>query len=710
MIFCQEWQAKFFLVVLGFAAVFRNQVYSSPIHGVPTTRGIPISRAVPGGWFTDARISNAFFTASQKLKVPLKTEVKEPFSKDEMNDLGVVLEETARILAQECQLDYRAVAELFSRGINTLTTDISKYCPIHLQNKLCKVTKYREMDGSCNNLESSQWGSANTAFTRFIPSAYGDGISTPRLSSTGQELPSSRLISNLVHPEDALPERGVSLFFVGWGQFLAHDTLSAAETTGITCCQGPDVNNPSCLPINIPQNDPFYSRFRQTCMEFKRSRSGVKDNCKLGNRQQLNQISSVIDGNTVYSNDAQTLRKLRTFIGGEMKTLPAFSHLGLKDLLPLKLENPDQGCIRHNSSVNCFMAGEPRVNEHSILVSHHLLMLREHNRLAKELALINPHWTDETIFQETRHIVAALNQHITLKEYVPLVVGGQKGLHTYGLTSPTHGYYTGYDKNINPSIATEFSTAAFRFGHSLIPSLIERWSQCHQLIGKERLSGMLLQPFNMLKPGYADEYLVGMLNQPGLAMGDSMSTEVTEHLFERPDGPRFGMDLASLNIQRGRDHGIPSFNRWREWCGLKPVRTWTEAAQIFTKNSSMWYSRIYKSPEDIDLWSGGLSEVPEHGSLLGPTFSCILGRQFYNLRAGDRFWYENPGWPSSFTPPQLNQIRQYSLARLICDNSDGVKTIQRKAMLLPDPQINPRVHCAQIPKLDISYWRDQRRK
>ena len=86
---------------------------------------------------------------------------------------------------------------------------------------------------------------------------------------------------------------------------------------------------------------------------------------------------------------------------------------------------------------------------------------------------------------------------------------------------------------------------------------------------------------------------------------------------------------------------------------------------------------------------------------VGPTFSCIIGRQFHNIRFGDRSWkdlircletifspdfstrnffcrffYENGGWPSSFTLEQLEQIRRFSLARLLCDNTDQIETIQ----------------------------------
>lgn len=78
---------------------------------------------------------------------------------------------------------------------------------------------------------------------------------------------------------------------------------------------------------------------------------------------------------------------------------PAFSEYGLKDMLPLKLDIPDEGCTRSNRSQFCFDAGEIRVNEQLILTTMHTIWAREHNRVANKLAEVNPHWDDETLYQ-----------------------------------------------------------------------------------------------------------------------------------------------------------------------------------------------------------------------------------------------------------------------------------------------------------------------
>ena len=62
--------------------------------------------------------------------------------------------------------------------------------------------------------------------------------------------------------------------------------------------------------------------------------------------------------------------------------------------------------------------------------------------------------------------------------------------------------------------------------------------------------------------------------------------------------------------------------------------------------------------------------------MVGPTLACLIGKQFHNFRHGDRFWYENGGWPSSFTLEQLAEIRRVKLPRVLCDNSDDLETVQ----------------------------------
>merc|ERR1719228_713382 len=161
--------------------------------------------------------------------------------------------------------------------------------------------------------------------------------------------------------------------------------------------------------------------------------------------------------------------------------------MGLLDLLPLAIEDPDEGCIRPSEDMFCFRTGDPRVNEQTVLCIIHTIMIRNHNLIARELGKINPHWSDETLYQEARHINIAIIQHITFNEYLPLLLG-KDNIHKHGLVLYMDGYYDGYDEKIDPSNANGFASAAYRFGHSLLPSTVERWSHKHQFVMKADLA------------------------------------------------------------------------------------------------------------------------------------------------------------------------------------------------------------------------------
>jgi len=124
--------------------------------------------------------------------------------------------------------------------------------------------------------------------------------------------------------------------------------------------------------------------------------------------------------------------------------------------------------------------------------------------------------------------------------------------------------------------------------------------------------------------------------------------QVTNHLFQEPAND-YGKDLASINIQRAREHGIPSYSAWRQYCKLPAIKSWSSMLTDISNATVKAYYDLYTTPEDVDLWSAGVSERSIDDSIVGPTFGCIIAKTFSDLKKGDRFWYENPGLPNSFT-------------------------------------------------------------
>ncbi|KMQ96941.1 chorion peroxidase [Lasius niger] len=632
---------------------------------------------------------------------------------EDLATIGELLLDISANLAQTYGLTYEEIEKSLPL-IDTSKTLIREVCPAYLSNVECRPGKYRRYDGLCTNLQNPTWGATLSPFARLMSPRFADGLTAPRISVTGRDLPLSRVVSRTMHPDDGFHDHAGTVMVIAWGQFMDHDyTLTGTPLDPLNrndpeeCCgRPPHLKNPYCNEILIPEDDYFYRLFNVHCMDFVRAFPAVRPGCRLGSRVPFNLLTGVLDANTVYGITEAFARKLRTGYGGLLRMNPVFSEYGLKDLLPLKLDIPDEGCTRPNRSMYCFEAGEIRVNEQLVLTCMHTLLAREHNRLAKALAIVNPHWDDEILFQEARRIVIAEIQHITYNEFLPILLG-KDVMEKFGLLLEKENYWNGYDPNINPGVIDAFAAAAFRFGHSLLPTAVERWSKAHKFIASKRLSDLIRRPYDLYRAGVFDEYFMGLMNQVAQAMDDSITQEVTNHLFKKV-GAKFGMDLVSFNMQRGREFGIPSYMEFRKYCGLPEANTFEELFGSMPNETVRRYSTIFEHPADVDLWSGGVSERPLPGSMLGPTFACLIATQFSHSRRGDRFWYELPNQPSSFTLEQLNEIRKTKLSRLICDNTDLIDTIQIYPMVLPDHEINPRVPCRSgiLPSIDLSKWAD----
>lgn len=493
--------------------------------------------------------------------------------------------------------------------------------------------KNRSIDGSGNNLTNSVWGAANTPMFRELPAEYGS--SDPKNAMGGQNRPTPRLISNTLsdEPEDVQNARDLSGLTYIWGQFLDHDiTLSP---TGAT----------ESVPITLPSGEKIFS----SPIPFKRSvvhpGTGVTTP-----REQTNAQTSWVDASQVYGTNAADARWLRSYSNGKLKVsagnmLP-FNTLSGEYDSPLDLNAPKMD-DDNNRTKKTFVAGDPRAAEHPGLTSLHTVFLREHNRICDRLksqGLTN----DEEIYQKARKEVGALMQVVTYGQW----------LSALGVSLNTYG---GYKSNVRPDISNLFSTAAYRWHTMVENDIIFRDNDCRGFGPVELPLKDVFFNINIVR-----KYDIGVLLK-GLSVHQQYETDlkVNHGLRNFLFGPGSGLDLVSLNLQRGRDHGLPHYNAVRKFYTGTTASTFYDITQESSNSAKM--QSLYGNVNNVDLWVGLFGEPRMAGKSVGKTLDAIIRAQFEKLRDGDYYYYLND--------PELaadrSRIASTTLADIIARNSSA---------------------------------------
>lgn len=497
----------------------------------------------------------------------------------------------------------------------------------------------RTYDGTSNNLNNIEWGASFSNLQRLGEASYSDGVT----SMVFTDRAGAREISNTIvnqAPNESIPNSyGTSDYSWQWGQFIDHD---------IDLTDG-SADEPQDIPV--PIGDPYFdpNSTGTAVISFNRALYDPDTGTDSNNvRQQENEITSWIDGSMIYGSDEERASALRE--GGNSPFLATSAG----DFLPFntgELTNAN-GPVPDPSSL--FLAGDIRANEQVGLTAMHTLFVREHNRIARQLQQENPEANAETVFQMARRLVVAQIQIITFNEHLPALIGPD--------AIPP---YRGYDPSINPTIYNEFSAAAYRLGHSMVNDQILRIDADGQSIeaGPLTLAQAFFSAPQILQSESAFESVLrGLAAQEHQAIDVKVIHTLRNLLFGAPGSG--GLDLTALNIQRGRDHGLPSYNDMRATMGLSPVNSFEEITNDIELQQSL--RDAYGDVSKVDLWIGGLAETPlsEQGSQLGELFQAIIVKQFTELRDGDRFWYEN-----YLSENELDRVRGVTLARIIRNNT-----------------------------------------
>ncbi|XP_072881154.1 dual oxidase 2-like [Hemitrygon akajei] len=519
-------------------------------------------------------------------------------------------------------------------------------------------------DGWYNNLAHHSRGTVDTPFVRLLPARYADGVYEVFREP---ELPNARMISNVaMQGKSGIPcSKNRTVLFVYFG-FHVFDEILEAVGNG---CPAEFLN------IQVPSGDPVFDPNSTGRVElpFQRSRwttkSGQSPNYP---RVQINHVTTWIDGSSIYGSSHSWSDALRAFSGGRLAS-------GLDPQLPrqsnglIRLWKFADPATKQHGVQGLYDFGNAKANESPFHRAENIIWFRYHNYLASKLQEQNPTWTDEEIFQNARKRVIGTFQRILFYEWLPAFIGGS--------VSP----YRGYKKYIDPSISPEFQAAAIRIMNSLVPAgVYMRNRTCHfrrvkNVYNREDPALRVCNNFwsrensNFKKAEDIDELILGMASQQAEEEDNIVVTDLRDFMY----GPmRFTRsDAVALDIQRGRDNGLPSYNQVRVALDLEPVKNWTEInAELSRENPELikQLAALYNNDiSKLEMFVGGMLENSEKPSRL---FTAIIRKQFENLRDADRFWFENTK-NGIFTETELDTIwnttfRDVLVATTIAERED----------------------------------------
>jgi hypothetical protein len=561
-----------------------------------------------------------------------------------------------------------------------------------------QATEVRSTDGTGNNVRHPTWGAAGMPYLRVSAPNYADGVG----AMTGG--PPVRYVSNRIFNDvgqNLFSENGISQWGWAWGQFLDHDLGLRDETPGEQAAIGFDPLD----PLEAFTNDFGAIGFART--------PAAPGSGAATPRQQINTISAYLDASNVYGVTSSRLIWLRD---GPRLLLTSDGYLPRVDARgdPSSAPPMDLMGALLGAPGRAIVAGDVRANENIALTAIHTLFAREHNRI---VGLLPSSLSDEEKFQIARRVVNAEEQLITYEQFLPAL-----GVRL--------SQYHGYDPNVDAGLSNEFAVVGYR-AHSMIHGSFE------PVVSAGTYSDAQLEAFE--EAGIEVEELDGgrikleipltvafgnpdLLHDVGLgpvlrSLGlerqyrndEQIDNALRSVLFQvpkpgvpdpsicgqpviQPDCFSGVQDLGAIDVQRGRDHGMPTYNALRRAFGLKPARSFTEITgertdtfpsdpvidpshplddpsildfvelrdadgNIVPLGSPESFEEavtgarrttlaarlkaIYGSVDTVDAFVGMVSERHVRGTEFGELQLAIWRRQFEAARDGDRFFHLN---------------------------------------------------------------------
>lgn len=498
------------------------------------------------------------------------------------------------------------------------------------------LKQFRPIGGSGNNLQHRQFnavaGAPQLAIAplNFAPGTHNGLIAGPNPRTISTKISGGTGLNGV--NADAEDET-VSAWLYVFGQFLDHDIDLESTPTST-----------AAINILIPPGDPVFKA--GTSIAMTRAERSTSTNTIL------NTNAGYLDLSQLYGSTAQVAASLRNS-DGTLKTS------GQGQYLPV---------------VNgAFVTGDPRVMENPELSAVTILFMREHNYWARRLKSLNPSWSGDQVYGMAKAITTAEYQNIVYKEFLPVVVGSRVGA------------YQGYNPNVSAQVTQEFSTAAFRLGHSEVSDTQTGLDNAGNVTFSQSLAQAFFNTAAMDEANGINALLRGVTADSSLATDVYVVAALCNLLFAPLVGGDIDeVDLIAIDIQRERDVGLGTLNQTRKALGLSPYTSFTQVTRDSVLRANL--EKVYGTVGNLDLFIGGLAEDHASGTRVGPTFLAILVRQFQALRSGDRFFWLNQGFDST----TATMISNTKLSDVITRNTDSTN-VRRNVFVMSSPVSTPHV-------------------